>query len=214
MLNRKNLLLLCYNFNNTLVEKDVFMKKFLSIIISFICGAVFLFTALTFLNARDQKQAIEHTEHYLATYYPELNYEILGISSSTNFKHYGYFEHSLSVRDADKLEIFEVYYDKHMDHMEDSRTLRKKEAFLANEIQPKVEQYVKERFGEVRYSDVTYYIETGKPMIVVKFNENDAAITQADFDALLAFVKEQLQLEHAHLIVDYWMGNVSFNEEF
>ncbi|MER2106587.1 MAG: hypothetical protein ABS949_06585 [Solibacillus sp.] len=190
------------------------MKKFLYIILSFIAGALLMLTATAFFNAREQKQAIVHTEHYLAEHYPELNYEILGVYTSTEFKHYGYFKHSVSVRDADKIDIFEVYYDKHMDRMEDSRAIREKEQFLADEITPKVEQYVKEQFGEVRYIDVYLYMETGKPTILVKFNEGDAAISRADFDAFMVFVKEQLVLEHAHIIMDYWMGEVSFNEEF
>lgn len=189
------------------------MKKLLYIAISFLAGALLVFTIMTAVRTYEENEAIKHTEQYLAAHYPELNYEILGIYSSTNFKHYGYFEHSLAVRDADKIEIFEVYYDPDMDRMEDSRKIRAQETFLANDITPKIEQYIAQHFGEVRYIDVSYYMETGKPMILVKFNEGKLTMTRAEFDAFLVFIQKELALSRALVIVDEWNGNVAFQED-
>lgn len=189
------------------------MKKTLYITLSFAAGALLVFAIMTAFNTYKENQAIHYTEQYLAEQYPELQYEILGIYSSTNFKHYGYFEHSLAVRDADALEIFEVYYDPDMNRMEDSRKIRAQETFLATDIQPNVEQYIAQHFGGVRYIDVHYYMETGKPMILVKFNEGTLTMSQAQFDAFLVFIQEELALTQAHVIVDEWLGNVAFQEE-
>jgi len=190
------------------------MKNFLYIAISFIVGALLTFAAITFFNAREQEQALTATKHYLAEHYPQLNYEILGIYPSTKFKHYGYFKYSLSIRDADKIEIFEVYYDKDMDRMEDSRKLRQEEEFLEYTIAPKVEHYVKQHFGETRYVTISYYMEIGKPMILVMFNEDDYAISQAECEQFVTYIKEELHLDHALVLVDYWMGESFFREEF
>ena len=76
--------------------------------------------------------------------------------------------------------------------MEDSRKLRQKEEFLEYTIAPKVEHYVKQHFGETRYVTISYYMEIGKPMILVMFNEDDYVISQAECEQFVTYIKEEL----------------------
>lgn len=167
-----------------------------------------------FSNEKDVERAVEHTRDYLEQNYPVWDYEILGVDSSTDFRHYGYFEHAVKVQNKETNEIFDVYYDKKMDRMEDSNKIEQIEQHLTLHVTPKVETYVAQHFGETRYIYVTYYMETGKPMIVVTFNENDPVITQAEFDAFVTYLKEDIGFEHANVIVDYWMKAVLFDLEY
>jgi|GEM_PF-4936059 len=190
------------------------MKKLRYIIISIIAVAILIIAAIIFFNTQEKNQAINATKLYLAEQYPQLNYNISEIDRSTNFKHYGYFKYSLSITNVVNGDIFEVYYDKNMDRIEDSIKLRQKQDYLDNTIAPKVEHYVKQNFGETRYITVTYYMETGKPMILVKFNRDDYAVSQAECEQLVTYIKEELQIDHAIVIVDYWEGPSFFQEEF
>lgn len=55
---------------------------------------------------------------------------------------------------------------------------------------------------------------TGKPKIVVTFNANDKEMATSDFGAFIVFSKETAGVEHANVIVDYWIKELSFNKEF
>ena len=160
---------------------------------------------------KKQEEAIKQTELYLAENYQDLNYEILSVESSS---HYGYFEHAVTVLNNETKETFEVYYDKKMDRMEDSIKLEETEEYLTNDVKPKIEKYIAEQFGETRYIDVSYYMETGKPMILVKFEENHEDITQNDFDTFVTYLQETIGLEHANVIVDYWNREVLFQKDY
>ena len=98
--------------------------------------------------------------------------------------------------------------------MEDSIKLEKTEEYLTNDVKPKIEKYIAEHFGETRYIDVSYYMETGKPMILVKFEENHEDITQNDFDTFVTYLQETIGLEHANVIVDYWNREVLFQKDY
>ncbi|SHN24624.1 hypothetical protein [Gracilibacillus kekensis] len=86
----------------------------LSGIIALIFLIVLAFKINVILNNKEQDEAIRQTKHYLAENYQDMNYEIQTISSSTDFKHYGYFEHGITVQNMDTNESFIVYYDKKM----------------------------------------------------------------------------------------------------
>ena len=163
---------------------------------------------------KKQEEAIKNTELYLAENYQDMNYESQNVDSSTDFGHYGYFEHAVTVQNKETKETFDVYYDKSMDRMEDSIKLEKTEEYLTNDVKPKIEKYIAEHFGETRYIDASYYMETGKPMIHVMFEENHEDITQNDFDNFVTYIQETLGLEHANVIVDYWHGEVSFQKDY
>lgn len=197
------------------------MNKWLNRI-KYILGGVivvFLLVVLAFktneiLNNKEQDEVIRQTQHYLAENYQAMNYDIQKISSSTDFKHYGYFEHAVTVKNIDTKKTFTVFYDKKMNRMEDSIIIEKQEELLNREINPKIEKYIEEYFGETRYISVSYDIGIGKPMIVVKFNQNHKDITQTDFDTFITYLKETIGLDHANVIVDYWTRELSFNKEF
>lgn len=182
------------------------------IVICFLVGITIKINSL--INDRAQEQAVKQTEHYLAENYPQLKYEIQGVDSDTDYGHHGNFKHAVTVQNTETMETFDVYYDKNIAQMEDSFKLEKIEDYLIQVIQPQIENYVVEHFGEPRYVYVTYYIELGKPMIVVTFNENQADITQNDFDTFVAHLQQNLGLDHANVIVDYWMRESSFNLEY
>jgi hypothetical protein len=180
---------------------------------------LFLLAALVFkmngiLKDKEQDEAVRQTQQYLAETYQELNDEIQSISSSTDFKHYGYFEHAVTVQNVDTNDTFIVYYDKKMKRMEDSIIIEKQEDHLEHEITPKIEKYIEGHFGDTRYIYVTYDIAAGKPMVVVMFNKNHKAITQTEFAAFITYLKETVGLEHANVIVDYWTSGLSFNRDF
>ena len=160
---------------------------------------------------KKQEEAIKHTELYLAENYQDLNYEILSVDTSS---HYGYFEHAVTVLNNETKETFDVFYDKNMDRLEDSIKLEKTEQYLTYVIQPKIERYIEQHFGETNYIYVSYYMETGKPMIVVEFNENHKDITQADFDTFVTYVQDTIGLDHANIIVDYGTRALSFNKDY
>lgn len=166
------------------------------------------------LNKKEQDEAIRQTQHYIAKNYQDMKYEIQTVSSSTDFKHYGYFEHEVTVQNMDTNETFIVFYDKKMSRMEDSINLEKQEEHVEREITPKIEKYVEEHFGDTRYIYVTYDIAIGKPMVVVMFNKNHKDITQTDFDTFITYLQETIGLEHANVIVSYWTRELSFNLEF
>ena len=192
-------------------------KKFTYILGGMIIIALFVVLAYILspiYKEKEQEKAIKQTEYYLAENYQDLKYEIQSIDSSTDFKHYGYFKHAITVQNTETKEKFEVYYDKKMDRMEDSIKLEKTEEYLTNDIEPKIEAYVEQHFGEVRYIYVSYYMETGKPMIVVRFNDNHKDITQTDFDTFVTYVQDTVGLDHANIIVDYWMKSLSFNKDY
>ncbi|KGR74283.1 hypothetical protein [Ureibacillus sinduriensis] len=98
--------------------------------------------------------------------------------------------------------------------MEDSNNIERQEKLLTSDLQPKIEEYIKKQFGEPRYIDTSYDLVTGKPMIVVTFNANDKEIAATDFDAFIAFLKENAGVEHANVIVDYWTKELSINKEY
>ena len=56
---------------------------------------------------KEQEKAIKQTEHYLAENYQDLKYEIQSIDSSTDFKHYGYFKHNITVQNAEMNYVFQ-----------------------------------------------------------------------------------------------------------
>ena len=160
---------------------------------------------------KEQQKAIKQTEQYLTETYQDLNYEILSVDSS---RHYGYFEHAVTVQNTETNETFDVFYDKNMDRMEDSIKLEKTEQYLTNEIQPKIEKYIEEHFGETKYITASYYMETGKPLIVVTFNENHKDITQTEYDTFVAYLENTLGIDHANVIVDYWNRALTFNKDY
>ena len=189
-------------------------KRFMYILGGIINIALLVVLAYILSPIYDEKkkeEAIKQTEFYLAENYQDLNYEILSVESSS---HYGYFEHAVKVQNTETQETFEVFYDKKMDRMEDSIKLDKTEKLLMNDIKPEIEKYVKEHFGETRYIDVGYYMETGKPMIHVMFEENHDDITQNDFETFLTYLQETLGLEHANVIVDYWNRERVFQKDY
>ncbi len=180
---------------------------------------VFLLVVLAFkinviLDNHEREEAISQTQHYLEENYQDLKFDIKEISSSTDFKHYGYFEHAVTVQNIDTKETFIVFYDKKMNRMEDSINLEKQESFLDSVIKPKIEKYVDEHFGETRFINVSYDIEVGKPTIVVVFNKNHQDITQTDFDTFVMYIQKSVGLDHADVIVYYWTRDLSFNKEF
>ncbi|KGR74282.1 hypothetical protein [Ureibacillus sinduriensis] len=67
------------------------------------------------LKKNEQEKAQVKTEQYLAENFQGEKFEIRDISSSTDFKHYGYFEHEATVRNKEIGETFTLYYDKNMD---------------------------------------------------------------------------------------------------
>lgn len=194
------------------------MKKWVTYILGGIIVllllAVLAFKINDILNKKEQDEAVRQTHDYLAKNYQDLDYEIQNISSSTDFKHYGYFEHGVTVQNTDTNETFIVFYDKKMNRMEDSIIIEKQESHLKREIAPEIEKYVEEHFGETRYIDVTYDIAIGKPMVLVVFNKDHKDITQTDFDTFITYLKETISLEHATVIVNYWTRELSFNLEF
>ncbi|SNZ10626.1 hypothetical protein SAMN05421503_1813 [Terribacillus aidingensis] len=181
------------------------------VIFLLIAGA---FKIIAILNEKEQEEAVRKTQEYLANSYPDLNYKIQNISSSTDFKHYGYFEYGVTVKNMNSDEIFTVFYDEKMNRMEDSISLEKQEKHAERDITPKVEKYIKKRFGDTRYIDVSYDIAEGKPMIVITFNNHHEEITQTDFDLFIAYLKGTIGLEHANVNVYYWHGDLSFDLEF
>ncbi|WP_058306297.1 hypothetical protein [Gracilibacillus massiliensis] len=197
------------------------MKKGFERLIYILSGisVLFLLIVLAFkinvmLNNKEQDEAIRQTEHYLAENYHDINYEIQNISSSTDFKHYGYFEHEVTVQNIDTNETFIVYYDKKMNRMEDSIIIEKQEKYIELEIKPKIEKYITENFGDTRHIYISYDVAVGKPMVVVTFEKGHKDITQTDFDTFITYLKETIGLKHANVIVDYWTRDLSFNIEF
>lgn len=196
---------------------NIWKRRFTYIIKGIIVIGLLIFLVLKindFFHERAQQEAIEHTKNYLDKNYPDITYEILDVDSSTNFKHYGYFEHAVKVQNTETNEIFDVYYDKKMNRMEDSLKLNQIEQHLTENVAPKVEAYVEQHFGKSRYISVDYFMETGKPMIVVTFNEKDRDITKAEFDAFVTYIKEQIGVEHANVIVKYWMRELTFDVDY
>lgn len=180
---------------------------------------LFLLIVLAFkingiLYKKDQDEAIKQTQHYLAENYQDISYEIQDISSSNDFKHYGYFEHGVTVENTNTKDTFLVFYDKKMKRMEDSTNIDQEEEHLEREITPQIEKYIKEHFGDTRYIYVSYDVAIGKPLVVVKFNENHSDLTQTDFDTFITYLKETIGLKHANVIVDYWTRDLSFNLEY
>ncbi len=51
-------------------------------------------------------------------------------------------------------------------------------------------------------------------MIVVTFEKDHKDITQSDFDTFITYIKETIELEHATVIVDYWLRDLTFNKIF
>ncbi|SHN24611.1 hypothetical protein [Gracilibacillus kekensis] len=98
--------------------------------------------------------------------------------------------------------------------MEDSIIIEKQEKHSELEITPRIEKYIVEHFGDTRYIYVSYDIAVGKPMIVVTFEKDHKDITQSDFDTFITYIKETIELEHATVIVDYWLRDLTFNKKF
>ncbi|SOC06105.1 hypothetical protein SAMN05880501_104188 [Ureibacillus xyleni] len=185
---------------------------YLLVAVFLIAGIVLIINNI--LKDLEKKEALKQTRHYLAQNYPNMEYNLLEISSSTHFKHYGYFEHAVTVQNINREETLTVYYDKKMNRMEDSINIESQEELLNQEVNPKIERYIEDHFGETKYISVSYNVEKGKPLIVVTFKKNHQDITQTDFDTFISFLKDTIELEHATVIVDYWTRELSFNQEF
>ncbi|MGN7476290.1 hypothetical protein ACTHOQ_00430 [Solibacillus silvestris] len=173
-----------------------------------------IFKTSGFLAEKEQKEAIRHTESYLAKNYKDMKYEIVSVDSTTDYGHYGYFEHAVTVLNKETDKTFDVYYDKNMEWMEDSIKLAKMEDYLMHMIQPQVEEYTEQHFGGIRYVTASYDMGIGKPLILVKFEQERPDITQKEFNELVAYIKEILDVEHALVIADYWLKELTFKVDF
>ena len=183
-----------------------------------VAGLIFLVNQI--YQYYELKQAIKEAEQYVIDTYPEMNFEIEGISTVTfsfwnpTFKHYGYFKHAIHVRDVDNSNTFDVFYDKKMDWLEDSIHLDAQESWLQKEIEPKVKEYFLTRWEGVRYIDASYYLETAKPMIVVVFEQNAQQISETDFTDFVTYLKDTLGVNRANVILYYWEAELHFQEDY
>lgn len=190
------------------MKKYALVSGFIGFIIAFICVGV--------ISAERYSKAtmIEEVEAYLAKQYPSLNYSIGAIHTPTDFDFYGYFHYEVEIKNVDMNEKFYVVYANDMGRLEDSLKIEATEQWLKDSVEPGIQQYLADRSSEIRYIDVGYFFKKGVPLIDISFHENTKNLTKQQFDELVQFIEQDLQVKHAIVITYSWLGNDELSIEY
>lgn len=150
----------------------------------------------------EEEKVIAQAEEYLQSNFKDGHYEIYD-TLYDNMGNYGYFDYAALVRNKDNNQTFKVYFNKETEKMEDSLTVEKQDYYINNEIKPALVPYIQEKFGDTAESSIHYSISEEKPAITVRLSKAKEDRDKELFSNLVTYIKEELNLEHAHISMFY-----------
>mgnify|MGYP003400081388 CR=1 FL=1 len=153
-------------------------------------------------DEKEMEKVTEQAEQYLQTNYPEMKYEISGVSYNSEEKS-GNYDYAAIILDTETQKSFMVYENRRTGKMEDDITIREEEEFL-KQVKPKIDSYINEKFGETKEIALTASYEVGGiPSLNIRLNNKKEEIKEEMFLSFIDYLQNKLNIEHAAVAIKY-----------
>ena len=201
--------------NKWLKGWSIFIFSIGGIAVLLIFGIIFFimaFRASLIPDEKETEKATEQAEQYLQTNYPEMKYEISGVSYNSEEKS-GNYDYAAIILDTETQKSFMVYENRRTGKMEDDITIREEE-FL-KQVKPKIDSYINEKFGETKEIALTASYEVGGiPSLNIGLNNKKDELNEEMFLSFIDYLKYELKIEHAYVSILYDNENEIWHKEF
>ena len=202
--------------NKWLKGWSIFIFSIGGIAVLLIFGIIFFimaFRASLIPDEKETEKATEQAEQYLQTNYPEMKYEISGVSYNSEEKS-GNYDYAAIILDTETQKSFMVYENRRTGKMEDDITIREEEEFL-KQVKPKIDSYINEKFGETKEIALTASYEVGGiPSLNIGLNNKKDELNEEMFLSFIDYLKYELKIEHAYVSILYDNENEIWHKEF
>ena len=191
--------------NKWLKGWSIFIFSIGGIAVLLIFGIIFFimaFRASLIPDEKETEKATEQAEQYLQTNYPEMKYEISGVSYNSEEKS-GNYDYAAIILDTETQKSFMVYENRRTGKMEDDITIREEEEFL-KQVKPKIDSYINEKFGETKEIALTASYEVGGiPSLNIRLNNKKDELNKEMFLSFIDYLQNELNIEHLSVSIEY-----------
>lgn len=180
--------------------------KVLLTLFGFIVSAIAILALIFFLEMKPDKDEEEkvrvQAEEYLEENYKDQDFEIYDVLYD-NMGNFGYFEYAALVRNTDTGVEFKVYYNNTTQKVEDDLKLDQEETHLKNKVEPLIKDYIEKNLGDKGEVDTSYSYDRRIAMINLKLMQGISDQDEQIFEDFISYLKNDLKLEHADVIMYY-----------
>ena len=174
---------------------------------------VMSFRAALIPDEKEMEKVTEQAEQYLQTNYPEMKYEITGVSYNSEEKS-GNYDYAAMILDTETQKTFMVYENRRTEKMEDDIPIQEQEEFL-KQVKPKIERYINENLGETKNIALAASDEIGGiPSLTIRLNNKKDELNEEMFLSFIDYLKYELKIEHAYVSILYDNENEIWHKEF
>ena len=202
--------------NKWLKGWSIFIFSIGGIVVLLLLGIIVVFMDLRASLIPDEKEmekVTEQAEQYLQTNYPEMKYEISGVSYNSEEKS-GNYDYAAIILDTETQKSFMVYENRRTGKMEDDITIREEEEFL-KQVKPKIDSYINEKFGETKEIALTASYEVGGiPSLNIGLNNKKDELNEEMFLSFIDYLQYELKIDHAYVSILYDNENEIWHKEF
>ena len=164
-------------------------------------------------DEKEMEKVTEQAEQYLQTNYPEMKYEITGVSYNSEEKS-GNYDYAAIILDTETQKSFMVYENRRTGKMEDDIPIQEQEEFL-KQVKPKIERYINENLGEIDQLALTASDEVGGiPSLNIGLNNKKDELNEEMFLSFIDYLQYELKIEHAYVSILYDNENEIWHKEF
>ena len=164
-------------------------------------------------DEKEMEKVTEQAEQYLQTNYPEMKYEISGVSYNSEEKS-GNYDYAAIILDTETQKSFMVYENRRTGKMEDDIPIREQEEFL-KQVKPKIERYINENLGEIDHLALDASDEIGGiHSLTIRLNNKKDELNEEMFLSFIDYLQYELKIEHAYVSILYDNENEIWHKEF
>ena len=202
--------------NKWLKGWSIFIFSIGGIVVLLIVGSVLFVMAFSSSLIPDEKEmekVTEQAEQYLQTKYPEMKYEISGVSYNSEEKS-GNYDYAAIILDTETQKSFMVYENRRTGKMEDDIPIREQEEFL-KQVKPKIERYINENLGEIDHLALDASDEIGGiHSLTIRLNNKKDELNEEMFLSFVDYLKYELKIEHAYVSILYDNENEIWHKNY
>ena len=202
--------------NKWLKGWSIFIFSIGGIVVLLIVGSVFFIMAFRSSLIPDEKEmekVTEPAEQYLQTNYPEMKYEITGVSYNSEEKS-GNYDYAAIILDTETQKTFMVYENRRTGKMEDDISIQEQEEFL-KQVKPKIERYINENLGEIDQLALTASDGIGGThSLNFSLNNTKDELNEEMFLSFIDYLKYELKIEHVSVSIMYDNENEVWHKSY
>ena len=164
-------------------------------------------------DEKEMEKVTEQAEQYLQTNYPEMKYEITGVSYNSEEKS-GNYDYAAMILDTETQKTFMVYENRRTEKMEDDIPIQEQEEFL-KQVKPKIEHYINENLGEINQLALTPSDEIGGThSLNFSLNNKKDELNEEIFLSFIDYLQYELEIEHVSVSIRYDNKNEIWSKDF